>query len=301
MTQAEEEILLALRKAPNDPEILRAAARMEMSLGRWDEAVAKLERARRLDPRSVGTAGSFHSALAMLRRYDEALAAGNDALALNPGNINAIQTQAMIHLARGDLNAARAVIKAAPGSMGQPALVAYMATYNDLFWVLDDEQQRILLRLPPSAFFDDPAAWGSVFMQTWWQRGDKEKARAYADTARMAFEDQLKAAPDDAQLHVLYGLALAYMGRKDQAIAEGERGVALLPVSQDAVSATYYQHQLARIYIMVGEPDKALDRLEPLLRLPYFLSPGWLKIDPTFDPLRGNPRFERLVAGGAGP
>jgi serine/threonine-protein kinase len=298
MTRAEEEILLALRKAPNDPEILRAAARMEMSLGRWDEAVAKLERARRLDPRSAGTAGSFHNALAMLRRYDEALAAGNDALALNPGNINAIQTQAMIHLARGDLNAARAVIKAAPGSMGQPALVAYMATYNDLFWVLDDEQQRILLRLPPSAFFDDPAAWGSVFMQTWWLRGDKEKARAYADTARMAFEDQLKGAPDDAQLHVLYGLALAYMGRKDQAIAEGERGVALLPVSQDAVSATYYQHQLARIYIMVGEPDKALDRLEPLLRLPYHLSPGWLKIDPAFDPLRGNPRFERLVAGG---
>jgi hypothetical protein len=57
------------------------------------------------------------------------------------------------------------------------------------------------------------------------------------------------------------------------------------------------QHQLARIYIVAGEPGKALDQLEPLLKIPYFLSPGWLRIDPNFAPLKGNPRFERLVNG----
>jgi serine/threonine-protein kinase len=229
------------------------------------------------------------------RRYAEALAVGNDALALAPADPGNIQAQAMIHLAQGDLAAARAVIKAAPGSLGQPALVAYLATYTDLFWVLDESQQDVLLRLPPSAFFDDPAAWGSVFMQTWWLRGEKDKARAYADTARMAFEAQLRDAPDDAQLHVLYGLALAYLGRKEQAIAEGEKGVALLPISKDAANGAYYQHQLVRIYLMVGENEKALDRLEPLLRMPYFLSPGWLRIDPAFEPLKGHPRFEALL------
>ena len=60
------------------------------------------------------------------------------------------------------------------------------------------------------------------------------------------------------------------------------------------------QHQLARIYMLVGEPEKALDQLEPLLRIPYYLSPGWLRIDPTFDPLRSNPRFKKLVEGTAG-
>ena len=60
----------------------------------------------------------------------------------------------------------------------------------------------------------------------------------------------------------------------------------------------YYQHELVRIYMLVGEPEKALDRLEPLLKIPYYLSPGWLKIDPNFDPLRDNPRFQKLVAGG---
>ena len=73
--------------------------------------------------------------------------------------------------------------------------------------------------------------------------------------------------------------------------------MALMPISRDAYAGAYLQHQLARIYLLVGEPEKALDQLEPLLKIPYYLSPGWLKIDPNFAPLRGNPRFERLVAG----
>jgi hypothetical protein len=70
-----------------------------------------------------------------------------------------------------------------------------------------------------------------------------------------------------------------------------------MPFSSDALSGTYFQHQLVRAYILVGEPEKALDVLEPLLKIPYYLSPGWLKIDPTFDPLRSNPRFRKLVEG----
>ena len=93
------------------------------------------------------------------------------------------------------------------------------------------------------------------------------------------------------------GTALAYLGRKAEAIREGEKGRRLLPIEKDAVTAPYIQHQRARIYILLGEPEKALDQLEPLLKIPYYLSPGWLKIDPTFDPLRKNPRFQKLVAG----
>jgi thioredoxin-like negative regulator of GroEL len=120
-------------------------------------------------------------------------------------------------------------------------------------------------------------------------------AAAYGDSARAAFEQQLTANPADAQRNVLLGVALAYMGRKDAAVRAGLRGVAMQPVSSDAQSGTYLQHQLARIYILVGEPDKALDTLEPLLRIPYFLSPGWLRIDPTFDRLRNHPRFQKLA------
>jgi hypothetical protein len=75
--------------------------------------------------------------------------------------------------------------------------------------------------------------------------------------------------------------------------------VELQPIGKDTYAGPYFQLQLARIYMLVGEPEKALDQLEPLLKMPYYLSPGWLRIDPTFDSLRSNPRFKRLVEGTA--
>jgi hypothetical protein len=108
-------------------------------------------------------------------------------------------------------------------------------------------------------------------------------------------EAQIRAEPDDWQRHALLGLALAYLGRKSDAIREGQRGVALMPISRDAYFGPYNQQQLVRIYLLSGEPELALDQLEPLLRVPYYISPGWLRIDPTFDPLRKHPRFQRLL------
>jgi tetratricopeptide (TPR) repeat protein len=130
-------------------------------------------------------------------------------------------------------------------------------------------------------------------------RGDHARAAIYADSARIAFEQQSRAAPDDAQRHAILGLALAYLGRKSEAVREGQRAVELQPSSKEAFSGPYMQLQLARIYMLVGEPEKALDQLEPLLRIPYYLSPGWLRIDPTYAPLRTNPRFKKLVEGTA--
>jgi len=82
-------------------------------------------------------------------------------------------------------------------------------------------------------------------------------------------------------------------------VREGRRAVELMPISKEAFTGPYLQHQLVRIYILVGEPERALDQLEPLLKVPYYLSPGWLRVDPTFDPLRSNPRFQRLLSGTA--
>jgi hypothetical protein len=202
----------------------------------------------------------------------------------------------MVALAQGDLPGARAVLRATPKEVDPTALAAFMAN-SDLMWVLDEGQQRLLLRLTPSAFDDDRAQWGSALAQTYALRGDTARAHIYADSARLAFEQQLRAKPQNGPLHVFLGLMLGYLGQKVAATREGKLGVRLLPISRDAIGGPYLQHYRGRIYTLVGEPEKALDQLEPLLKIPYYLSPGWLKIDPYLTPLRGNRRFERLVNG----
>jgi tetratricopeptide (TPR) repeat protein len=139
-----------------------------------------------------------------------------------------------------------------------------------------------------------------VLAQTHYVRGNLISARAYADSARMGFEERLRSVPNDAQSRVFLGLALAYLGRRFEAIEEGRKGLALQPLTKDAWWGAYFQHQLARIYLLVGQPERALDQLEPLLKIPSCLSSGWLRIDPAFAPLKGNPRFERLVNGTQG-
>jgi serine/threonine-protein kinase len=293
--RASEQYALAQRTAPNNAQVLAAAGASEEGLGRWDAAVAHFRRALTLDPRAARTAIGLARALLWLRRYPEALQAEDRALALTPASIAALEDRAMIYLAQGDLAGARTVLRAAPGEVQPAALISFVAQTCDLYWVLDEGQQRLLLRLTPEAFDGNRGTWGLALAGTYALRGDQEKVRAYADSARISLQEQLRATPGDAQLHVLLGTALAYLGRRDEAVSEGRRAIALLPVSKDAFTGAYVQHQLTRIYLLVGEPERALDQLEPLLTIPYYISPGWLRIDPTFAPLHGNPRFERLI------
>ena len=287
-----------LRLAPNNVDLLVVAALTEEGLGRWELALSHLAKASALDPRSANTARRQAFALQCLRRYPEAEAEYDRALALAPTNLSIIEQKGMVSLAQGDLAGAQTALRAGLAKVDTSALLAFFANYQDLYWVLDEVLQQQLLTLPVTAFDNDRGTWAIVRAQTYDLRKDVAKAKVYADSARLSVQEVLRASPEDGQRHAFLGLALAYLGRNGEAIREGEHAVKLVPISRDAFLGAYIQHQLVRIYLLVGEPEKALDRLEPLLKIPYLLSPGWLKIDPTFAPLRGNPRFERLVAGG---
>jgi tetratricopeptide (TPR) repeat protein len=285
-----------LRVAPDNVDLLSALATAETSMGRWDGAAARLARASLLDPRSPAAARRLAAVHIFLRQYPAADSAADRAVALAPTSPAIFSLKVMVAVGRGDLDSARAVIRAAARRIDPATLYPFFASYQDMYWVLDDAQQRQVLAAPPSAFDEDRAVWGLVRTQLYQLRGDRRRTAVYADSARLALEEQTRAAPDDGQRHALLGLALAYLGRKADAVREGLRGVALMPISRDAYFGPYNQLQLVRIYLLTGEQDKALDQLEPLLGIPFYLSPGWLRLDPAFDPVRTHPRFERLLA-----
>ena len=294
---AYEEIQLALRSAPNDAMLLTDAGQAERILGRWDEALAHLRQAWRLDPRSVPAATRLQVALLWTRRYREALTMSEAALALAPGDLSISQDKAMVYLAQGDLAGARRVIQQVSPAVRSSELVAFFGTYWDMYWVLEEPQQQLLLSLGPEPFDGDRSTWANVLAQVAWHRGDSVEARRYAGIGLVEIDRTLAELPDDAQRHAFRGLLLAYLGRKAEAIAAGRRATELMPLARESVNGPYMQHLLARTYLVVAEHGQALDALEPLLKVPYYLSPGWLRVDPTWDPLRGNPRFERMVAG----
>jgi hypothetical protein len=106
----------------------------------------------------------------------------------------------------------------------------------------------------------------------------------------------LKQYPRDPQRVADHAIALAYLGRKAEAISEGQRAVTLEPVAKNSTIGPYVQHQLVRVYLALGENDAAMDQIERLLPIPYFLTAPRMRVDPEFSMLKGNPRFEKLLA-----
>jgi tetratricopeptide (TPR) repeat protein len=179
--------------------------------------------------------------------------------------------------------------------------VAYVALREDFLWLLGDAQQRLLLTLTPAALDGARGDWALALAETHWTRGDRRRARAYGDSARRAYAPLIREMLNDAdraQMMALQALALAYFGQELEAV---ERGVEAVQAANLAAAPPwqllYVEFLLARVYVLAGQAEGALEQLEQVLKTPSMITRGWLRIDPNFAPLRGNPRFERLVTG----
>jgi len=125
--------------------------------------------------------------------------------------------------------------------------------------------------------------------------GDSAVARRSFSTARDSLVRAVAATPDDPRLHSSLGLACAGLGRRDEAVREGLRGVELLPIGRDAFYGVAPLYDLSVIYALTGETDAALSTLERLLALPTWVSPTFVRMVPLYRPLAGDPRFEKLL------
>ena len=286
-----------LKTDPNNAILLARAAGVEQTFGRWDDAQAHLAQAARLDPRSVITARGYAFLLHDMRRFQEAAAEANRALALSPANASLVQMKSTNFLSMGLLDSAHATIRDALKRIDTTLLLVRFAKYQEQMWVLDPVFWPRITRLTPADFDGDRGHWGLKVGGTWKLLGDTVKARAFGDSARLAFEAQLAPFPEDAQLHELRGRALALGGHRKEAIEEADLSLKMRETELDANTGPYVRYQVARILIQAGDYERALDLLEPLLTAyASDLTPAFLRLDPSFKPLSGNPRFERIVA-----
>jgi len=294
--RALEEVTRARKLAPTNAELLSMAALAEQQLGRWDDALAHFREAQSLDPRSVATARRLARVLLWLRRYPEARQACDDALRLSNASPDVLDFKVATFVGQGDLAGAQAVLRDALPELDTARTLAHLGAFIGLFWVPERQQREILLKLPPRAFDDDRVSWGITLAQAYLFEGNVRASQAYADSARIELEDAIAANPKNALAHGALGMALALMGRRADALEHGELAIKLEPVATNGVTGPFLLHFLAISHLVLGDQEAALDLLERLLQVPYYVSGPWLRIDPTFGRLRGNPRFEQLIA-----
>ena len=297
--RAFEELALASRTLPNSAEVFYLAGTIARRQGRWDDSVKNLEKAYELDPLNPRNVNGLSVVYDLLRRYDDEAAVFDRAALANPSSRNYAQMiHAQIELQRGDLTAARPFLSSLPADYDPNG----QATWTKITLALYDRDFDAAAKSLASWKQEDLVGEnGKVFPVSYWQgviaraSGDNAKAAEAFNRARTTISSRLAKQPDDPNLLAILGLIDAGLARKDDALSEGRRAVALRPLSEDAVDGAMMLSSLAMIYAWVGDNGSALDQLESLAQIPngpYF---GALKYDPAWDGLRGEPRFNAML------
>ncbi len=266
------------------------------------DALPHFVRAAELDPRSANMALNLSQTFALLRDAVGAVRQFERAISLVPDSTGPYADKVHFLNLRleGNTERARAVLEEAERSgLREHQWVTYVSVLTD---VLDGDHEEALDKLASSAadVFEDGLFYvlkSQLHAKIYGLMGHPQRERAYYDSTRSILESEIKERPDDERLHSALGIAYAGLGRKDDAVREGELAIQLLPMSKEAWRGAWRVEDLARIYAMVGEYDAAIDRLESLLAVPSNTSVPMLRIDPVWDPLRDDPRFQQLVAG----
>jgi len=299
----------ALRLKPSDTEAISAIAFIQRRQGRWDEAVEGLRRALELDRRSYTLTFALGETYLRLRRFEEADGTFRRAVNIAP-NVMGTYTERFRTrlLATGDTVAAREMIEDMPMRgvpMGQSRLESALAIYRRDFQAAVEAFESGRMRSHESLAL------------AYHLLGNEEMTAVYADSLRMAMEAVLDAAGRTigpvqsnvvAQAHAKLGIAHALLGNWAAAVREGTRATSMVPVGSegytgtllpiDAFSGTAHLQDLAVTYALIGEQEGAIDQLEAAVSVPSLVTASELRLNPLYDTLRDNPRFQALVALG---
>jgi TolB-like protein/Tfp pilus assembly protein PilF len=298
------ELEIARRALPNDPRLFELTGYILRRRGQREEGLQNLQRAVELDPRNFNTLQQIALSYQQLGRYAESIAALDRALAIVPDNVETRTARGLYYVCwKADTRPLRQTIDAIL-AQGSGAIAS--AADNWFFCALAERDpaaaERALVAL------GDNPCWGesTIYLSRSFGEGllarmtkDEARARTAFEAARAQQEKIVQAQPDYGPALCVLGLIDAALGRKDLALDEGRRAIALTPLEKDVKNGSLVLQYFAITAAWAGDKELALQQLETGLRAPnasLMLSYGALKLFPVWDPLRGDPRFEKIVA-----
>ena len=293
------EFEIAKRDLPNEAQAYMAIGAIQRRQGKWTQSTANLEKAAALDPKNASILVNLAYSYMALRNFEAAEKTIDRAIAVAPRSFATVGLKAYLAVARrGDLSEAEKQFSAISPEVDAGGLVTWMRS-GMLMWQRKFPEALALVQKFPGETLTtyntapEPKAFreGSIYFL----EGDKARAQIEFEQARVVSEQLLRDAPEDPARHAQQGLILAALGRKEEAIAEGKRAVELLPESRDAFDGPQFTAALAQIYAWTGETDEAFRLLDHLLNVPNGIAVSMLKLDPAWDSLRKDPRFQTLI------
>src|SRR5688500_2432509 len=300
--RALDELRRAVVASPNDAASNSTYGTALFDVGRLEDALPYFERTRRLDPRLATPMRIHAEVLAALGRLSEARELASQAWSMSPA-VRAAGPRVTIELAAGDTATARGVAEQAMRDLPSDQVLGEIGS-NALGWVLAPGDAQRLLALGPEAFADGRSGRALVRARHYYLQGDSARMRQWADSAQRLRRAELRDVPDDTRLGIGLASAEAFRGRGPAALDLARRAIATErrlaggAVSRNLPDLLFFAAEAA---VVAGERDATLAWVEELLAIQSIYTPAWLRVDPTWTPLRGDPRFDALVAGGRTP
>ena len=293
------ELEVARKSLPNDCRVFELLGLIQNRRGKFEEALAELEHAMELDPRNVYRLQQVAVSYWALGRYSEARKVNDRALAIEPNNVQLRMFRANLDLAwKADTRAVHQVIESLWDN--NPRAIHQIADSWVLCALADRDpttaKAALIAAGENTPLNDNAVHFSRSFVEGWIARLEKDepKARVAFESARSEQEKIVEAQPDYAPPLCVLGVIDAALGRKQEALSECRRAVQLLPVEKDASNGPLMIEWFAISAAWVGEKDLAFEQLAAI-RYPGSPAYGQLKLLPFWDPLRGDPRFEKIV------